>query len=452
MNYNNNDVIIAQSTPIGSAALAMVRVSGSDLSCFVSNIIKNKTIKSRYSYTVEFQGFQSKQLIDTCVIVYYKAPKSFTGEDMLEISCHGNDLIVEQIINEFIGRGVRIAYPGEFSYRAFQNNKLDLMQAESIAAKITTNSNAYGVALQNIENGSFSKKINLLKSSLLNILSIIEHELDFNEDEITHLGLEKIKSKLEKIKNDLSVILACSSMIKKINDGYKVVILGPPNVGKSTLFNKILGVDRAIVSPIKGTTRDIVEAKIKIKNVPFSFYDTAGYRSTKDLVEGLGIKKGLELVKCADMVLVVDEACPKKTKLQLIDRGVLNKAQKLLCVQTKCDNLKGNVKVESNTIKLSAKHNVGINQLLTYLFTYVSGSIEKTTHNSLGACNTRQISLLDRAEKNIRLILSDIDQGCSMDIVASGCRGCVSIIEDLVGKVSSTEVLNNIFKGFCVGK
>ena len=182
MNYNNNDIIIAQSTPIGSSAIAVIRVSGKSLSDFVLQLNNKKHIKPRYNYKIEFKGFGSNKLIDTCVMVYYKAPKSFTGEDLLEVSCHGNSIIVEQIINEFIAQGVRLAYPGEFSYRAFKNNKIDLMQAESIAAKISANTDTYGAALQNMENGTVSQQLKKLKSVVLNTMPIIEDELDSEED------------------------------------------------------------------------------------------------------------------------------------------------------------------------------------------------------------------------------------------------------------------------------
>ena len=452
MNYNNNDIIIAQSTPIGASALAVIRVSGKVLSSFLSLLFNKTKIKPRYSYTIEFKGFDSKELIDTCVVVYYKSPGSFTGEDMLEISCHGNDFIVETIINEIIIKGERIAYPGEFSYRAFQNNKIDLMQAESIAEKITANSSAYGVALQNIENGTVSKRLLSLKGLVFNIMSIIEHELDFNEEEITHLKIKKIKKEFQKIKKELNLILEYSTKIKKINQGYKVIILGYPNAGKSTLFNKILGADRAIVSSIKGTTRDFLEANIKIKNIPFTFYDTAGYRKTKNVIEVLGIKKSLSMVKGADIVLIVDEKKPKTIMNELLGSGLLTKTKKVVCVQTKCDTLKKATFIKNGEIKISAKNNIGINELLMCLLTFIKNNIKKSTYHNIVVCNERQVNLVKKAKEKINIVLKDMQQGCTMDIIASDCKDFIEILEELLGKVASVDVLNNIFKGFCVGK
>ena len=452
MNYYNNDVIIAQSTPVGSSAIALIRVSGVSLKAFLPLIFKNKKIKFRYNYTVEFTGFESKEVIDTCVVAYYQAPASFTGEDILEISCHGNSLIVEKIINEFIAKGVRVAYPGEFSYRAFQNNKIDLIQAESIAEKIALNSGVYGVALQNMENGTVSKQFVSLKESVLKTLSIIEHELDFSENEITHLSINSIKADFINIEKTLNKILKSYSLIKKVNQGYKVVILGVPNAGKSTLFNTILGVDKSIVTHIEGTTRDVLESKILLQNIPFTFYDTAGYRKTTDVIEGLGIKRGLERVHSADIVLILDEKNPKKIMAHLIEEKTVNQKQKILCIKTKCDNLKQGVLFKEEEIRLAAKNNIGTGLLLTHLLTLVNSGLGQSTYNNVAVCNERQWLLVKQATEKVEDMLVELNSGCSMDILASSCRDFIEIIEDLLGKITSNDILNNIFKGFCVGK
>ena len=452
MNYYNNDVIIAQSTPVGSSAIALIRVSGVSLKAFLPLIFKNKKIKFRYNYTVEFTGFESKEVIDTCVVAYYQAPASFTGEDILEISCHGNSLIVEKIINEFIAKGVRVAYPGEFSYRAFQNNKIDLIQAESIAEKIALNSGVYAVALQNMENGTVSKQFVSLKESVLKTLSIIEHELDFSENEITHLSINSIKADFINIEKTLNKILKSYSLIKKVNQGYKVVILGVPNAGKSTLFNTILGVDKSIVTHIEGTTRDVLESKILLQNIPFTFYDTAGYRKTTDVIEGLGIKRGLERVHSADIVLILDEKNPKKIMARLIKEKIVNRKQKMLCIKTKCDNLKQGVLFKEEEIRLAAKNNIGTGLLLTHLLTLVNSGLSQSTYSNVAVCNERQWLLVKQATEKVEGVLAELNSGYSMDILASSCRDFIEIIEDLLGKITSNDILNNIFKGFCVGK
>ena len=452
MNYNNNDIIIARSTPLGSSALAVIRLSGKNLQELVSVLIKNKTILPRYNYKIEFQGFKSNQLIDTCVMVYYKAPKSFTGEDVVEISCHGNNLIVESIINEFISKGVRIALPGEFSYRAFQNQKIDLIQAESIMSKISYNSAQYGVALQNVENGVMSKRLLNLKNTVLNTVSILEHELDFNEEEIEHLDIKKITEEFQKIKKEINIILKNSNQVTKIDKGYKVVILGCPNVGKSTLFNEIVGADKAIVTSIAGTTRDVLEAEVQIQNIPFTFYDTAGYRKTKDVVEVLGMQKSKKLVKNVDIVLILDDQNPNKVKEELVNTTFLNKRTEIICVHTKRDQLKKVSKMKNNMISVSVKNNLGVNELLTYLLTFINKKLEKNTSQNMVLCSKRQVRLLEVGKKKIDIILKDLQQGVTMDVIASECKGFVMVLEEMLGTVTSDEVLNNIFKGFCVGK
>ena len=218
------------------------------------------------------------------------------------------------------------------------------------------------------------------------------------------------------------------------------------------MFNKIIGIDKSIVTPIKGTTRDVLEVNLKIKNIPFTFYDTAGYRKTKNVVEGLGIDKGLALLGVADIVLVLDEKDPESVLLMLLERGFLNKNQKVLCVRTKCDDLKNSKIIKNKEFRVSAQNNVGIRGLLTHLLTLVANNIELGSYKNIVLCNERQISLIRSAEANINIILEDLIEGQSMDIVASGCRDFIGVIEELLGKITSEDILNNIFKGFCVGK
>ena len=287
---------------------------------------------------------------------------------------------------------------------------------------------------------------------MLQTISIVEHELDFNEEEITHLGSETIKNDFKKIEKDLFKIVERSKLIKRINQGYRVVIVGYPNAGKSTLFNKIIGADKSIVTPIKGTTRDVLEINIKINNLPFTFYDTAGYRKTKNQIEGMGIERGLALLKGADIVLIVDEKNPSQTMAAMLEKDLINNHQTILCVQTKCDNLKKGVFKEKNKIKISAKENIGIDFLLTHLSTVVTKNIEIPSYKNIVLCSKRQLTLVQEAYEKVKIISNDLQEGCTMDIVASGCRDFIEVLGELLGEITSEDVLNNIFKGFCVGK
>ncbi len=451
MDYNNNDIIIARSTPIGSSALALIRVSGEDLSELLNRIYPLKEINPNYVYRFPFKSFDTREeTIDTCMFVFFKGPKSFNGEDIIELTCHGSDYIVEQIINQFLSIGVRIAWPGEFSYRAFINNKIDLLQAESINAKIQANSELYGVALQNIEEGYLSKAIKDLRNSAINVMTIIEHELDFNEEEITHLSINKIKETFDKINSDLVGFLSSSKKMKKINDGYKVVIVGYPNVGKSSLFNRLIGADKAIVTSIEGTTRDLIEANVRIKGIPFTFVDTAGYRSTKDKIEILGIKKSVQIIKDADIVLALDDKNPRKTLRVLEEKIGLLSNKQIILVQTKSDVLESESKTKH--IRVSSLNGYGINNLLTHLLTIVSEKNLKNSFTNQSLCTERQIYLVERAISCIAEISDSLNSGVTMDIVSMSTRELVEILNEMIGKVYTEDVLNNIFKGFCVGK
>ena len=337
MDYNNNDIIIARATPVGKSALAIIRVSGNSLEKIITFFFNHTSLKPNLMQLNNIKVGGKGNVIDSCMVVYYKSPKSFTGEDMLELFCHGNDRIVENIIREFLLLNIRIAYPGEFSYRSFKNGKIDLLQAESIASKINQNSDQYGVALQNLESGFTSKKLQDLKGAVLNLRSILEYELDFNEEEITHLGVEEIKQQFKAIIKKIEQVLSWSVRLQKIEQGYRVVFLGVPNVGKSTLFNRLVGEDRAIVTEIKGTTRDLLESQIYIKGVPFVFYDTAGYRVAEDTIEKIGVNKTKGAIQDADIVLLLDDYNPAKQYEKLIQEGLSLTDKRLLFIKTKCD-------------------------------------------------------------------------------------------------------------------
>jgi len=334
MNYNNSDIIIARATPMGNSALAIIRVSGAQVVQDIPVFFSIKSPKPRYAHVGIINSPNTQEPIDRCVLTYFKSPKSYTGEEMVEISCHGGDVIVEEIISELVSFGYRLAYPGEFSYRAFKNHKIDLVQAESIAEKITSKTKQYGVLLQNMEDGVTSNKMESLRKNIVTLLSVIEHELDFNEDEITHLKHQSIINQLTKMRLEINNIIQHSKQIKQLDAGYRVMIVGYPNVGKSTLFNYIAGQDKAIITPIKGTTRDILETKIKIHNIPITLYDTAGYRTTKNKIELLGIQKSLNLLKDVDAVLIVDQKNPVAIKREFNNKSKIffkKKSNDLYC-------------------------------------------------------------------------------------------------------------------------
>ena len=450
MDYNNNDIIIARATPIGKSALAVIRLSGVNLKKIITPFFFKKKLIPNQIQLKNIKAVATGVVIDSCMVAFYQNPKSFTGEDMLELFCHGNDRIVENIIHEFIACGVRIAYPGEFSYRAFKNGKVDLLQAESIAAKINQNSNQYGVALQNLEKGVTSQKMKELRSNIVGLQSIIEHELDFNENEITHLEAEKIEQKFKNIVTEIKGIVNWSLCLQKIEQGYRVVFVGVPNAGKSTLFNRLIGTERAIVTEIKGTTRDVLESNIYIQGLPFVLYDTAGYRKTTNKIEVMGINKTKISLKNADIIVILDENSPMQQYDLLIQEGVLLKEKPALFVKTKCDA--GVSKRKDKIIEVSCINDLGIDVLLTNLLTLVNLGLEKNNITNVALCNMRQINLLIQIQAVFEGALKNLNAPVEMDVVASQLRGAVDLFEELLGKMTPNEILNNIFKGFCVGK
>ena len=454
MDYNNSDIIIARATPIGSSALAVIRISGKQVIQDVPGFFSIKSLKPRYAHVGIIKSPNTHEVIDRCVLTCFESPKSYTGEEMIEISCHGGEGIVEAIISELVSFGYRVAYPGEFSYRAFKNNKLDLLQAESIAEKISSKTKQYGVLLQNMEDGVTSNKMSLLRENIVTLLSIIEHELDFNEDEITHLKHQGIVQKLTKIRSEIIAIIKHSQQIKQLDVGYRVMIVGYPNVGKSTLFNYIAGQDKAIITPIKGTTRDILETKIKINNMPITLYDTAGYRNTTNKIEVLGIQKSLNLLQDVDVVLIVDQKSPLDIKTELRDKQYISDNKNIILVQSKCDNIKPNkvYNKEKDIYQISAKNGIGINKMLTKLCTTLNSKTSKGSYESVIVCNKRQIKLLEEGVVVISNALGLLKDGVSMDVVASELKNYIDIMDELLGRFTSNEILNKIFKGFCVGK
>ena len=451
MDYNNQDIIIARATPIGKSALAIIRLSGLGLKVAIKKIINSKNLKANAVHLKKIKSIKGAHIIDSCMVAYFESPKSFTGEDMIEITCHGNDVIVEKIINEFIGLGVRIAYPGEFSYRALKNGKIDLIQAESIAAKINQNTAAFAVALDNIESGYTSKQLNILRKEILDILSIIEHELDFNEEEINHVSIDNIKSAFSVIIQKIRAIINYSLDLEKKESGYKVSLVGLPNVGKSTLFNRLVGKDRAIVTDIKGTTRDVIESQLIYKGVPINLYDTAGYRKTKNKIEKIGVSKTIDCALGSDVLVFIDDNDPLKQYEEF--KGVFSEINKIkvVFVKSKCD-LSGSFQNTPDYIAISSKNNVGIENLLTNLLTTIKSLNNKATFSNVALCNTRQIKLLEEIEGLFIAALKNFDLGLEMDIIASEIKDGASLFEELLGKMTSDEVLNKIFKGFCVGK
>ena len=449
MDLYNSDDIVALATPPGTGALAIIRFSGESLSDLYIKL-SHKAPKNRKAIFTKIYHPKNNTILDHSIITFFTAPNSFTGEDVIEITCHGGQVVYQSIIDAAVDFGVRVAAPGEFSFRAYLNKKMDLIQIESIASLIGSSSKLSADHSFKHLDGSISRKFIEIKNIVINILSIIENELNFSEEEINFTTIEDIASKLNEIQKQLQEILLGSTFGEGRIGEHRVVILGISNAGKSSLFNAIIGHDRSIISAKPGTTRDTVESYINICGISVCLIDTAGFWESKDPIDKISIKKSsLELNK-ASLCLIVDEKNPKK----IIQSDLFKKINKpYLLIQSKCDNLSPSKQkhASKNEIQVSAKKGHGMQALLTM----ISTSIKKDVDNDpsmLASITRRQRALIEESLIVIQTALTECSEGERVDILASILHEFVSIMEGVLGRIAPKEVLNNIFSNFCIGK
>ncbi len=439
MSLYEKDPIVALATPRGIGALAVIRVSGDSLSSLFLKLTKIKKITSRHAYYRKIFS-SSGEVLDNSLIIFFKGPCSFTGEDVIEISCHGGEVVSKKIINQIISYGCRHAEPGEFSKRAFMNGKIDLTEAE--VANNIIHSRSYLEAKNSLMSlgGKTQKNLKLAKQELTELLAIIEHELDFVEEEIDFLSNKKIKKTLKSAILFLEKIIKGSLVGKKIGTGFKVVLVGPPNTGKSSLFNSILGYDKAIVSDSVGTTRDIVDAFVEIDEYPVLLSDTAGHHKTNDSLDLRGIKKTEEALVGADIVVAIDEKNP-----DAFIKPFKIKNKPIIKVVSKIDLSK---KRGGPYIQVSALKNINIDFLLTELSTLIKSSFfdERAFFAS-----ERQVVLLEGSLENLKSLLDCVGE-VDMVELSSVLRRSIVGLEEVFGEIYNEDVLNAVFKGFCVGK
>ena len=442
MSFYIKDNIVALATPRGFGALAVVRVSGENLSSLFKKITSIDSPVPRHAYLKNIKS-SAGEILDNSVVTLFRAPKSFTGEDIIEISCHGGNLVSSLIIDELVLLGCRHAQAGEFSRRAYLNGKIDLTQAESIDLIIkSSHRSQLKSGIMGFE-GKTKKSISTIKDLLYNLLSIIEHELDFTEEEISHTTLSQIKNKLKKVAEMLGGLVSGGLSNRGAFGGIRTCIVGKPNAGKSTLFNSLLGYDKVIVSSEKGTTRDSVEAEIEVGEVLFKLIDTAGYWKGKDSLDRLGIEKTKQEVEKSDIIIILDEKDPFEfaKRLKNIDK------KPCLYVTSKSELIK-NRDLNKKSIALSSLKNTGIDSLLTALLTEaLDGFVPENSHIT----SVRQAVLL---KKSLILVSKASESLEEIDMVqlSSLLRSSIDEMEDVLGKTNNEAVLNKIFGSFCVGK
>ena len=449
--FNPEDTICAVSTGGGMSAIAVIRISGNK-AIHITNSIFSKEINNVNSHTIHFGNIiDNKDIIDEVLISIFKDEKSYTGEESVEISCHGSIYIQNKIIQILVNRGCRSATAGEFTMRAFKNGKLDLSQAESVADLISSESKAaHQTALKNLR-GGFSNKLQKLRLKLIDFASLIELELDFSEEDVEFADRKQFEDLLTNIKTELEKLIESFKLGNVIKEGISVAILGAPNVGKSTLLNCLLIEEKAIVSDVAGTTRDAIEDELNIEGFKFRFIDTAGIRETNDTIENMGIKKTMERAEKSNIILFIIESSDNITR-QLNDLNKVKEEdkEKLLVVVNKIDLNPKSGRDLKDAIFISAKENKGIEILKERLLTFVN--TKEITNNETLVTNLRHYDELQLTLHEINTVISGIKESITGDFLAINIRQALLHLGSITGEVTNDTLLGNIFGKFCIGK
>lgn len=448
----NNDTICALATPAGGA-IAIIRISGPEALTIASSICSSITTTTPAN-TIHFTRItDDSEIIDEAMISVFKTPHSYTGEDSAEISCHGSSYIIQQILNLLISKGCRMANPGEFTLRAYLNGKMDLSQAEAVADLIaSTNKATHHVAMSQLR-GHFSSELSSLRKQLLKLTSLLELELDFSEHEdLEFADRTQLLSLSQTIEKRITTLAQSFKTGQALKNGIPVTIIGNTNVGKSTLLNRLIHDDKAIVSDIHGTTRDIIEDTTQINGLTFRFIDTAGLRDTQDEIEQMGIKRSYKKLKEATIVIWLTDKKPSEEEIKKMTH--LTQGKKLIAVQNKIDLLTPtkNEQWVSPTYFISAKHDIGINALEQAI--YSAADIPEMKENDVIITSARHYDTLMQARENAQRVINGLESQLPSDLIAEDLRLVLSNLSEITGEgqITSQETLNNIFKHFCVGK
>jgi len=463
-----NNTIVALATPSGAGAIAIVRLSGPqaiNIAYSVFESVAGKDLRKQHTHTLHL-GFikDGAKILDQVLVSIFKNPHSYTGEDVVEISCHGSPFIQQQIIQLLLRKGAAIAQAGEFTMRSFLNGKLDLSQAEAVSDLINSDNEAsHQIAMQQMR-GGFSNEIAKLREELLNFASLIELELDFAEEDVAFADRTQFTELLNRISFVLKRLIDSFAVGNVIKNGIPVAIVGEPNVGKSTLLNALLNEERAIVSEIAGTTRDTIEDELVIEGLSFRFIDTAGIRDTKDVVENIGIQKTFQKIEQAQVVLYLFESSKFKvsgsvyiTEIEKVKNQYPSKP--LVVVINKIDLLtESEIREISKQLDtfdlkqvfLSAKQNMGIEDLKKQLISFVNTGALR--NNETIVTNTRHYDSLIKALEEIQKVQWGMQEGIASDLMAIDIREALFHFGNITGHVTNDELLGNIFANFCIGK
>jgi tRNA modification GTPase len=446
------DTIAAIATPLGVGAISIIRISGNAAISVAGSIFKGKKpIENINSHTVNYGKIIDEQgeFIDDVLLTIFKAPHSYTGEDVVELSYHGNPLIGQKIVDQLLKKSVRAAEPGEFTKRAFLNNKIDLSQAEAVMDVISSRTSAALRGARNQLDGLLSGYVTDLRNSLLDVLSLLELELDFSEEDIEFVNTKKLIEKLGTIIKKIGDLLNTYTFGRVIRDGVNVAIVGKPNVGKSSLLNYLLKESRAIVSEIPGTTRDVIREEIAIDGVLFKLFDTAGISKSENTIEEEGIRRSTDTIRSADMVLFINDVVQGFSEDLYNDLLKLTNADRIISVVNKVD-LEIKI-IPMDGLKISALTGHGINNLIEAMKKNAFGEVNYSEKTAI-VSNIRHLNCLREAKNSLDNVIFSLNQKLSNEFVAVDLRTSVNFLGEIIGEVGSEDVLNNIFSKFCIGK
>ena len=452
-----SSTIVALATPQGIGAIGVIRLSGSDAIAITQKVWKGKDLTIQKSHTIHYGHIVDDHLeLDEVMVSLFRAPKSFTTEDVVEISCHGSPFILEQILKLLMANGARMAKPGEFTLRAFLNGRIDLSQAEAVADLIASDSAAaHEIAIKQIR-GGFAHQIKDLRGSLVNFASLIELELDFSEEDVEFVHRHELIKIIEKIKVALTPLIDSFKYGNVIKNGVPVAIIGKPNAGKSTLLNALLNEERAIVSHIAGTTRDTIEEVLHIEGIAYRLIDTAGLRYTTDEIEQIGVERSYDKIKTASILLYMTDVSLISDAKDL--EPELNAAAAFdvpyLLIANKSDLLDAKIIDQlaeiNNVVLISAKNNSGIDILKKKLSHMIQS--QKVSAPDMTVANIRHYEALKNAYQSLDNVLSGIDDQITTDLIAFELRQALEYLGEISGEVTNDEILGNIFSKFCIGK
>ena len=459
--YDLKDTIVALATPPGAGAIGVIRLSGTRAIEIVDEVFLGKNLLEQKSHTIHFGKIinEENKILDEILASIFIAPKSYTKENIVEVSCHGSSFIIQELIQLFIKKGARMAQAGEFTLRAFFNGQMDLSQAEAVADLIASNSEAsHAIAIQQMR-GGFSKEIKKLRQQLLDFASLIELELDFGEEDVEFADRTELTTLVEKIQGIIKALIDSFQLGNVIKKGVNTVIAGRPNAGKSTLLNALLKEERAIVSEIAGTTRDTIEEVLNIQGIEFRLIDTAGIRDAQDQIEAIGVEKTLKKVEQSAILIYVFDAMKLLPEVVLQDLEKLKQAnQVILLLPNKMDKnptldpkdyVSPLVPFE-NIVTVSALHQMNIEHLKNTLYNLVVQ--QQINFDDPIVSNTRHLEALQNAHQSLSEVLGGLASGVTADFVAMDIRRGLYHLGEIVGEVSTDDLLGNIFSRFCIGK